>query len=244
MICPLSYYKHLANQSLDWLPMDTEERFNQHLKSHHHYSALRENGWIDNPFKYTFNSHGFRCEEFSDKPNAVFLGCSFTAGIGLPIEATWASIVAKELGLANFNLGQGGGSGDACFRLFNHWHKILKPQYVFLLAPSKERTEIAVKGGHLPQAMKQLTPHGYPKEYSSFYETWITNDSNTLCNNLKNILAIEMLCTRIGAKFVNLDLNTFMKLGVEDDFARDLAHPGVKANQNTADYALRLARSL
>ena len=50
-------------------------------------------------FDYTVYKHGFRVlPEDSTKPIILFAGCSMTFGIGLPVEDTWADMVAKELG--------------------------------------------------------------------------------------------------------------------------------------------------
>ena len=53
---------------------------------------FRERGW-DRPeaITYKFNSEGFRCEEFDDSPCLVALGCSFTFGNALPVDAVEGS---------------------------------------------------------------------------------------------------------------------------------------------------------
>ena len=92
-----SYYKEYANKSLDWLPMDTKELYEKNLKEK--YQLLKQHDWIDKSFTYKFNSHGFRCEEFTNKPTIMVLGCSFTCGIGLPIEFIWPELISKNLNL-------------------------------------------------------------------------------------------------------------------------------------------------
>ena len=67
-----SAYPELANQEINWLPMDTKQLYKHNLKQ----NAQELAPWIDNPFTYKFNSKGFRCEEFDTTDNVVFLGCS------------------------------------------------------------------------------------------------------------------------------------------------------------------------
>ena len=46
---------------------------------------------------YTVNKHGFRGDNFSTKDDAImFLGCSFTFGIGVPDEDVWCRNVADK----------------------------------------------------------------------------------------------------------------------------------------------------
>src|ERR1700756_242977 len=98
-----------SNQTLDWLPSDTAENYVKKNK-------FGPNLYQPDTFKYKFNSHGFRCDEFnltSELP-VVFLGCSSTEGIGLPLGHTWAyqlhqKIVGKtDLKIPYWNLALGG----------------------------------------------------------------------------------------------------------------------------------------
>ena len=125
----------LANRTVKWLPQDTEELYLENLKSNQ--LALERNGWIDTEITYKFNSFAFRCEEFTNDPSILFLGCSHTVGVGLPVEHTWPTIVANKLNLKCYNLGQGGGSADTAYRLGSHWiPKILPNIVVLLISPA------------------------------------------------------------------------------------------------------------
>jgi hypothetical protein len=225
-----SFYFHLANQELAWLPMDTEERYQENLKNHR--DQLERYGWIDANISYKFNQHGFRCDKFSDNPSIVFLGCSHTLGIGLPVESTWAYQVARELDLKCVNLGIGGGCNDTAYRLAYYWLNKLKPKIVVLLSPSPDRFEIVID---------DLITIFYPtgnhstKEYGNFYRDW-TADSNTgLLNQQKNIAGIRELANNINADFFVFDLK---ELTMGQGLARDLAHSGSEANASFAKLVL------
>jgi hypothetical protein len=236
-----SHYKIYANKTLDWLPMDTKELYEKNLKEN--YESLKQNNWIDKSFTYKFNSHGFRCEEFTAEPTMMFLGCSFTCGTGLPIESIWPELVSKKLNMRCANLGQSGGSNDSSFRLCHGWIDIIKPQIVVLLNPPGIRLEIidAVVMRHLYPTWIRNTSTAY----KDFLKDWIRDDNNNYFNKLKNSLAIENLCKERNIKFVFLEGEELTKIQIDLskelgylDRARDLAHRGILSNKNFAEYAL------
>jgi hypothetical protein len=209
------YIEH-SNQELDWLPMDTRDRYQLNLKNRYH--DLEKYGWINSNFTYKFNSRGFRCEEFSNEPSIVFLGCSITIGIGLPAQHTWPSLVANNLNLKCYNLGIGGCSNDTAFRLAYFWLEKIKPKFVVFCQTFSARMEIFSTNGII----------GTPAEtVKDFYLThWTGNTHNLHLLQTKNCLAINKLSDTVGAKFIKVDVNQFQY----KDYARDLAHPGIQSN--------------
>ena len=222
-----SHYKIYANQSLDWLPMDTKALYEKNLKEN--YQLLEQHNWIDKSFTYKFNSHGFRCEEFTTNPTMMFLGCSFTCGIGLPIETVWTELVSKQLNMKCANLGQGGGSSDTAFRLCHGWIDKINPQIVFLLTPPGIRIEMVSE-----KYSSNINVNIVDSPYKRFLSDWMTDDNNHYFNITKNKLAIENLCKSKNIKFIGIDSNELKKI----DLARDLSHRGVESNSKFAKYAL------
>lgn len=222
-----SVYKKYANQSIDWCPMDTEILYRQNLKNN--YNILHSNGWINANFKYTFNSVGFRSEEFTDKPSIMFLGCSYTMGIGLPVNTVWSELVSKQLNLHCANLGIGGGSNDTSFRLCHGWLDKINPKLVIFLSPPGHRLELV--NNHI---IKLIGP--YTTEYKDFLHRWNWDDNNDYFNSLKNELAIKSLCNSRNIKYVHFSAETLH--GMMVDVARDLTHVGPKTHQLFADYVL------
>lgn len=220
-----------ANQELQWLPMDTKQLYNKNLKEK--YTQLEKYGWIDAPITYKFNSYGFRSDEFSLDPNIVFLGCSHTCGIGMPIEQTWASIVSKTLGLKNFNLGVGGSSNDTAFRLGQHWIPQLNPNIVIFLSPERSRFELH-NDKHIQDWGTWQEHHS--EDYKMLWRTWILNNTNSNMNYLKNKLALEQICDKLNIKLLHTEYRDISCNG--HDLARDLGHGGTKANQLIADHFL------
>jgi len=211
--------------------MDTEERYLKNLKSNRR--SLEHNGWIDKEIIYQFNSSAFRCEEFTNDPSILFLGCSHTVGIGMPIEQTWPTIVASKLNLKCYNLGQGGGSADAAYRLGSHWIPRILPKIVVFLIPDIHRLEVVRENN-----IEFLTPMTPTSQYAGFYNKWVYFESNGWLNSQKNTLALEHISNRYDCKFVSLHADRVCINGV--DLARDLAHLGVQSNVNLADMFLNL----
>lgn len=217
------YHEH-ANQELDWLPMDTKELFEENLKYKKH--ELEKYNWLNQKFTYKFNSSGFRSDEFSNDEGIVFLGCSFTIGIGLPLETTYPYLISKSLKLKCYNLGIGGGSNDTAFRLAYHYLPKLKTKLVVFRVCPEHRIELIDRQNQIVQLFPNYCFVYKKDSYAGFYETFISNPSNTILNQDKNLLAISMLCHSLGIKLVVIHQNDMSYF----DYARDLAHPGVESN--------------
>lgn len=225
-----SLYRRFANQTLNWLPMDTEELYKKNILEK--YDELKQNGWINNPFTYSFNSKGFRCSEFTTEQSIMFLGCSITMGIGIPEHSRWSNLVSDTLKMKCVNLGIGGGSHDTAFRLCHGWIDKIKPNIVIFQKPPIIRLELVTK--------LQITNMGpwtngdpFSKVWNDpFFKVWSFDDQNSKLNELKNSLAIEYICNQRNIKFLQIDESMWSSVAV--DSARDLAHPGVQSNINVS----------
>jgi hypothetical protein len=224
-----SIYDGFSKKTVQWLPGDTLTNYESNLKSR--ASDLEKYGWVNSIIDYKFNSNGFRCDEFSQDPSVVFLGCSFTVGIGMPLENMWTSIVAKELKLTPYNLGQGGGSNDTAFRLGYHWIPKIKPKLVVFLTPPQDRFEIISA-----DMMHLITPSHHHERFTNFIGEWYSDATNSHHNYLKNLMAVEHICMLNQIKFISYNSVNFQRL----DLARDLGHPGVLSNQKLAEKILNL----
>ena len=211
-----SYYKNVANQKLNWLPMDTEELYLKNLRNR--YEELKSYGWIDNHFTYDFNSLGFRCKEFTDEPTIMYLGCSYTIGIGLPVEHIWPELLSKELNLKCANLGIGAASLDTAFRLCLGYIDKINPKIVILLVPPGIRCEF-VTANKIENYASWNTDNIFIK--------WSIDENNSYFNSQKNILAIEMLCQSRNIKFVCRN-SSELHDSSDISLARDLAHRGIQ----------------
>lgn len=238
---------HVAGQCLEWLPTDTRESFDKTMQDTRHKAYFESQGWTQpGAITYKINSAGFRCEEFdSEEPCLVALGCSFTVGIGLPIESVWPSVLGQRLGLRVCNLGWGGVSADTCFRLARYWIPRLKPKIVAMLAPPRSRVELIMdQGGQppievfLPGSESLYLRQDFVNDI--FLKHWWLHDENATINSEKNMLAIQHLAVKYNAQFVALRADEEMNRSREEvGYARDLMHAGPRGHELVAQKMLK-----
>lgn len=233
-VAPESNY---FNQTYDWHPSDTEESFHRMMQDPAHRKYFAEKGW-DQPgaITYKFNSHGFRSEEFDpNADNLVALGCSFTMGIGLPVQDVWPARVGRALNLQVCNLAWGGGSSDRCFRLANYWVPHLRPKLVVLLNPPRGRLELVVD---------ETTGQAHDIMFSNngidpFVKQWISVDINAQLNNRKNSLAIQSLCNQLQIPYLSYEADVWMSRSREEvGYARDYMHAGPEGHRTFTERIL------
>lgn len=136
------YVSERSNTESYWLQSDSENAYKE-------YTSYGKNLYAPNEFTYKFNSNGFRCDNFDENSElpVVFLGCSCTEGVGLPLEHTWGyklhSLITNSTKkkIPFWNLALGGLGLDAQVSLL-YWisskHKI---KHVFGLMPPLSRRE-------------------------------------------------------------------------------------------------------
>lgn len=217
---------NLANQELAWFGTDSEELYQKNLAEN--FEKLKQYNWIDQKIIYKFNRRGFRADEFTpSEKSVVFIGCSHTLGVGLPIESTWPYIISSELNLKNYNLGIPGASNDTAFRLANYFIPQLMPDVVIFLSSDRSRVELHT----INQQIKDINAWNYQADYTkNFMKDWLSNDINTDMNYLKNTLAIKQICNEYNIKYLQEEFSNIPTL----DKARDLQHFGITTNQHIA----------
>jgi hypothetical protein len=223
-----------ANRSLKWLSTDTEELYKKNLLEN--FQKLKQNGWVENEFDYTFNSDGFRCNNFSNTNNLMVLGDSSSQGIGIPLENMWAELVTQKLKINCANLSQSGGSLDTAFRLCLGWIDKIKPKIVILCCPSPARIEY-LNGPDIRSLGYWTTQKN--DFLSQYYKTFVLDENNIALNAKKNILAIEQLCSHHQSKFIFTHHEDIYKCDF-NSLARDLQHSGVNANKIFAEKILEI----
>lgn len=233
-----SIYHRQANTTLKWCPSDSEAEWNKNIKIPSSKNLLETLGWTENSIEYTFNSSGFRADEFDDTGEGiVFLGCSYTLGTGMDLHRTWSYRIASHFGLKYWNLGQGGGANDTCYRLGSYWIPKLKPKMVCMLAPSRFRMEIAQ-----PTMFEVFLPNVKQSTKYDFYQNWLSTDINTNLNIRKNIDGLHLLCSQLDIPFYSIlsdEAATSCRVSATD-MARDLMHPGSLWNENVANKFMEL----
>jgi hypothetical protein len=231
---PVHFGQPLATQTLEWLPTDTKDSYNRLRQDPEHREYFASQGW-DQPgaITYRFNQYGYRADEFDSGPYMVALGCSYTAGIGLPDADTWARLTATELGLKCANLAWGGYSADTCYRLAEYWVPALRPAYVCMLTPPKRRLELLLDSQGLRTRQSPVEVF-MPQSQSSLFSLddhylkhWFLNEENALINQRKNVLAVRQLCADLNIPCTVLSAEQHMCGSRESiGYARDYMHGG------------------
>jgi len=229
---------NLSNSTLAWSGYDSLERWKAHNKKKHTREQLINLGYTDESITYKYNEYGFRTEPFHDKGNSIiFLGCSYTVGIGARYEDTMANVVSKRLNLDGINLGVAGGANDTSFRLANYWIEKLKPSIVVFQPTEFSRLETFCED-HIPRLCLPGPAFSEKNWFAIYFKNYLMYDENLKLNYDKNRLAIEQICQNNRIKFIQTydgDLTNWPMC----DYGRDLAHPGVKSHQHMADIILK-----
>ena len=221
-------WQQYANQSLSWFSTDSEKTFQYNLKNK--YSLLEQNGYLDKNIEYKFNSHGFRCNEFTKEDSIIFLGCSITQGVGVSNDETFAHTVANKLNLKCCNLGQQGKSSDTGFRILLNYIDKLNIKILVTYFPMIHRFELLTDDTAIDFVLHKQYDDSYLNEY---YKTYNSASENAYLNSLKNILAMRQLCNERFIKFIDVS-NDRLDAGLDSnspELARDLSHPGPFGHQ-------------
>ena len=232
-----------ANQEFEFMPTDTKENFEKLCEVEEYREYFRNFGWLEpGAITYKLNSHGFRSDEFlPDQDCIVALGCSFTVGIGLPIESVWPSLVGQALGKKVYNLAWGGNSADTCFRMAEYWIPALKPKAVFMLAPPKARFELLRDSKMQPYEIfmpSNEVSFGHDT-HGEFLKHWFSNENNANLNHKKNKLAIQALCDDLDIPCQIYNADDHMAWSREEvGYARDRMHAGPKGHERLAGIML------
>jgi len=241
---PIHFGQYMSKQELEWLPTDTKENFARLMQDPEHQKYFAKLGW-DQPgaITYKINSEGFRGEEFDyENPSMISLGCSFTIGIGLPVDVIWPTLVSRATGLKLANLAWGGNSTDTCFRLAEYWIPRLRPSLVAVLAPPANRIEIMLSDNQYRLPVDVIMPETKSALFSSndmFLKHWHLNDENSRLNQLKNCLAIQQLCAIHNIPCLIEKANEHMHWSREEiGYARDYMHGGPIIHKQIAEKML------
>lgn len=215
-------------------PGDTREDWESHMQSKKCRAYLTKQGWHhEHAIEYRHNQLGFRGEDFDWSGAGVMtLGCSFTYGIGLPQHQVWPWIVAERLGVTCMNLAQQGASSDRCFRMAEYWVPHLRPGWVMMLTPPMGRQELIMDDAYLTAA--NLMPHQAGQD--TFTKTWVSVDENSRLNEVKNQLAVAMVCRALDIScliYTTAEFGTV--IGDRADLARDFRHQGPAVHQGFAE---------
>ena len=224
-------FSDAAGQTRSWDTSDSQERFLKNLQDPIARQKLHELEYLHREIVYTFNSHGFRTQEFDSDIDIVCFGCSFTMGTGVQVEDTWPMQLQSLTGMQVANLGHAGSSNDTAFRFARHYLPQLRPRYAVWLQTDKHRLELIDES--VPVSLNILASDtSNPCANDVFIKTWFGCDQNQDLNLEKNTLAFEKICESLAIEYKIISRHSI----VSDKCARDLSHPGPQVYKKLAKH--------
>lgn len=203
------------NSRVYWSGSDSEENFKKNPKP----------GYDEKSIIYSYNSHGFRSEEFdfnTDKKNILAVGCSFTEGIGLRLEDTWVHKVSKHFPNHKcHNFGYNGRGAEWVARSLYNVVPVARPEIVFIFWPPMPRVEFWIPAADHACAPISLTSHCQ----GALQYKYAFDDANLFQIKKRCELMVDELQYRY--QFVKIDLHfeetdsEIIQLPFTEDFARD-----------------------
>ena len=221
------YSVHQPDTILFWSQSDSEELFDENVSKKSTRKQLISGGWTKDSIMYRYNNYGFRSDDNynikSPLPGNMFLGDSFTDGIGLNIEDTWGYKLNKKLGGVFYNLGQGGSGLETQYRLFKAWAPIIKPKKVFTLGALEPRREF------ITNPRRKYPIGAWDLENQQFFQKFLSNDLEVLISYHRTLDAIKRVAQELNIEFYALSAQVqFEAMNIEklNYRARDLMHFG------------------
>ncbi len=219
---------------------DDYDTFQYNLKTNK--EILQDNNWIDDndnliDIDYRINKQGFRCDHFSDEEGILFLGCSFTFGIGLHEHQTWAYKVAEHFGVKCWNLGIPGHGLDlhSYFLQYHLKSELPNIKAICLLEPPPDRISLLQDRGDeiMLQDYFTILDANTEEKHTILHRDFIQSIELTYdMNHLKNIKVIEDYCLKENIPFINYDRND---MDIAMSSARDCQHHGESENTYIAN---------
>lgn len=258
-----SQHLHFANQTVSWLSPDVSERYTPILRNG------QKNRFGPNDISYRFNELGFRCDSF-DLPSEipiVYLGCSNTQGIGLPIESTWAHLLTEKIRqhtnkqIPFWSLAQGGKGLDNQINLLYEFTSRQPVKYIFCFFPTSGRRDFCYDSEVVHTWIPNPIVHKNP--FIDVVGKLFTDPFFISHEETKSIMLLDLIRKHMQAQVVisawgvqkALSAKNLMKTNPEfkccplvmpalPDYARDNQHPGVEYHRQVADQFWEVARHL
>lgn len=225
-------FNRRKNSTSEWCAPDSEERFKQNFIS-------QTDNWYyrHNKFNYSYNNLGFRCQDIEDlnlQNYNLFVGCSYTEGVGVPLESTYPHILSKKLGMDYYNLAVGGNSIEVCFYNMLTWLEKINtyPKTLFFQWTNHTRSlktldyqYINILPNSVNEEEKRWLVLGENLEVFRAKKTLFKNLVSTVCNHKTRLVEIGVFGWDTDYQYVLKRL----------DKARDLWHYGILSHQTLAD---------
>tara|TARA_B110000240_G_scaffold191752_1_gene234808 strand:+ start:5491 stop:6267 length:777 start_codon:yes stop_codon:yes gene_type:complete len=226
---------HQKNQSYAWIGSDTESLFKRNLK---HKKRLMKK--VPKDVVYRTNEYGFRCDSFDKKSVILFNGCSHTFGIGINVEDTYASLLARSQNVPYHNISLGSSDISLAVSRSIYWLLKLKPKVHFFQCPSSARV-----GHYISRKRRKeinFISSAQPDREWPSHKLDLMLEENMEWNYYSSICTLKQICQELNIHLICKTWTNMMQpypqgilrepipLEEEIDTARDLIHAGVETN--------------
>jgi len=241
------------NKAYKWIPADSESLFLHNIKAYPNIKDLKK--YEQDPIEYEFNNYGFRTPVNFKKglEGNVFLGCSYTLGIGHHLENVWSWKVNEAIGGNFINFGIGGAGIGTSARLLYAFKDYFNYKNVFLHIPHPYRYEYYEPTtkcfNSLSPAYKEW-PHKLLK-ITDHSRVVLADDTNMFTYYMSNLAWIEQVCREKNARLIVVkDIPFGQRKKIWENWvriksnrskveiARDMQHPGVSYMEEYARLVL------
>lgn len=218
----LEFYSDTIKESCQNLEVD--ELFSTvYLDSEEKLESLEatKNGTTDikiEEVNYQLNKYGLRytgTDIIKESVDTLVFGCSFTFGVGIPFEKTWAHQVNNAIRNNTYvNLAIPGSSISKITRLLYTVTYFKNPKRIIILLPDYNREEVVINKTHLNRTedttSRLFHVHNFVPTYNSKYKSiryFVNNYKSTVMlennkiNTFKNLQIIKLL-----TDLLNIDL--------------------------------------
>jgi hypothetical protein len=215
--------------------------------------------WYDEKITYDVNSLGYRMKEFDDidwKNYILTLGCSFTAGTGIPATQTWPHKISNHLKCDLVNAGIPGGGNDLMvsnlIQLFSYVKT--RPKLVIVSWSSLSRISYPYNDKNLLYGTINQTNTTWSTSYLEYYKNY-TQWHRIFMNYKKTV---DLICNLADvpvwhiSNFGDLDVfknivkiypeqPNYKKLNIDKineicgrdyEFKSNVSHPGIKMHKD------------
>jgi len=205
-------------------------------------ARTQPNDWYykNNKVTYYYNKYGHRCKNIEDldlENYFLFTGCSHGEGSGLELEKSYPYLVSQHFDTDYYNLSIGGSGIDVLEYNIVTWLSTVpkKPKAVIIQWPDHSRF-LSIRPGysHLMGEGSWATEEPISKFVTSAEELNVFSARKKMVNDLLYQL-IEVPIFNVQFSTMALANNDEYVALVLQDLARDLSHPGIISNQNTAN---------
>lgn len=223
------------NVTLKFMSSDTEQLFARNVKG-------QKEDWIYKSCQidYNINELGHRCKSLSNlnlENYILFLGCSNTMGIGLPLEQSFPYIVSQTLNCDYYNCSVAGTGIDVIEYNLLIWLSQIKKKPKKIIIQYPDHSRFISKNIKL----ENLLPYG-PWETEKNITKFLINAERTYHNHarkfyienlVKHVVSDDIQVIKIQQSALkHYDTNALF--WIRGDKARDLIHPGVKSHESIA----------